>query len=90
MIQAIILIPVICGSVYALLCMVTVFRFRSTKYRELSGSFNEWPPVTILKPVCGLEKDLRTNLRSTCLQEYPIFQVVFSVQHHDDLAIPLL
>jgi ceramide glucosyltransferase len=40
--------------------------------------------------VCGLEKGLRDNLRSTCLQAYPSFQVVFSVQRPDDPAVPLL
>jgi ceramide glucosyltransferase len=89
-IQAILLIPVICGSIYAVLCMLTVVRFRSTGGRLSSSAFTEWPPVTILKPVCGLEKDLGTNLRSTCIQDYPNFQVVFSVQRHDDPAIPLL
>jgi ceramide glucosyltransferase len=33
---------------------------------------------------------LRENLRTTCLQDYPNFQVVFSVQRLDDPAIPLL
>jgi ceramide glucosyltransferase len=88
--QVILLIPVVCGSAYAVLCMWTVFRFRSTNPTVAVSPFTEWPPVTILKPVCGLEKDLRTNLRSTCIQEYPCFQVVFSVQRPDDPAIPVL
>jgi ceramide glucosyltransferase len=46
--------------------------------------------VTILKPLCGLEKNQRVNLRSTCLQDYPKFQVIFSVQDPDDPVIPLL
>jgi ceramide glucosyltransferase len=37
-----------------------------------------------------LEKNLRENLRSICIQDYPEFQVVFSVQSPDDAAIPLL
>jgi ceramide glucosyltransferase len=37
-----------------------------------------------------LEKNQRENLRSTCIQDYPEFQVVFSVQDPDDAAIPLL
>ncbi|OLE19865.1 MAG: ceramide glucosyltransferase, partial [Cyanobacteria bacterium 13_1_40CM_2_61_4] len=49
-----------------------------------------WPPVTILKPVCGLEKNLRENLRSACAQDYPEYQVVFSVQAPDDPALPLV
>jgi ceramide glucosyltransferase len=46
--------------------------------------------VTILKPVCGLEKDQKTNLRTACLQDYPEFQVVYSVQDPGDSALPLL
>jgi ceramide glucosyltransferase len=43
-----------------------------------------------LKPVCGLEKNQKINLRSACLQDYPEFQVVFSVQDPSDPAVPLL
>lgn len=49
-----------------------------------------WPPVTLLKPVYGLEKKLSANLRSACLQDYPQYQVVYSVQRQDDPALPLL
>jgi len=44
----------------------------------------------MLKPVHGLEKNQRENLRSACLQDYPLFQVVFSVQTPDDPAVSLL
>jgi len=43
-----------------------------------------------LKPVCGLEKNQKINLRSACLQDYPDFQVVFSVQDPNDPAVPIL
>ena len=48
------------------------------------------PPVTLLKPVCGLEKRLALNLRSACLQDYPEYQVVYSVQRANDPALPIL
>lgn len=89
-IQWICLIPVICGSLYAVLCLLAVFRLRRQGSQSSTCAYSEWPAVTILKPVCGLEKGLRENLRSTCLQEYPIFQVVFSVQRLNDPTIPLL
>ncbi len=85
------LAPVLGGSVYALLCLLAVAWFQSRGPAEIHGGFETgWPPVTILKPIHGLEKNQRINLRSTCLQDYPNFQVVFSVQELDDPAIPLL
>lgn len=90
LLQWICLIPTVGGSVYVILCLVAVFRFRTRPEPRPRYSFSEWPPVTILKPLCGLEKNQRDNLRSACLQEYPEFQVVFSVQNPDDPVIPLL
>jgi len=84
------LIPVIGGSVYGLLCLAAAFRFSSMSPTSGQSTFTEWPPATILKPICGWEKNLRTNLRTTCDQDYPIFQVVLSVQDPNDPAIPLL
>ncbi len=88
--QWIFFVPAIVGSLYSVLCMLAVMRFcnQPKSFAELSSS--EFPPVTILKPVCGLEEGLRSNLRSACLQDYPEFQVVFSVSNPDDPALPLL
>ena len=87
---SILLVPVVGGSVYVILCLFTIARFRTLSQRPSAQSFTAWPPVTILKPVHGLEKNQRENLRSTCIQDYPEFQVVFSVQELDDPVIPLL
>jgi len=84
------LIPTIGGSVYAVLSILAVARFRTSSGRKSRHSFKSWPPVTVLKPVHGLEKNQRDNLRSACIQDYPEFQVVFSVQENTDAAIPLL
>jgi len=93
--ELIILIPVLGGSVYAFLCLWAVIRFRREERAHktatsVTQAFAEWPPATILKPVCGLEKHQRENLRSACIQDYPEFQVVFSVQDAGDPALPLL
>jgi ceramide glucosyltransferase len=88
-VQWLCLVPVIGGSVHALLCLAAVARFRPRAHRARPADV-EWPPVTILKPVCGLEKNLGQSLRSACLQDYPDFQVVCSVQDPRDPALPLL
>lgn len=83
------LIPALGGSVYAILCLIAAVRFRFPSAIKQNSS-GHWPGVTVLKPVRGLEKNQRENLRSACLQDYPEYQVVFSVQETDDPAIPLL
>jgi len=88
--QWICLVPILGGSVYAILCLLALLRFRTQPPSSLRSPFSEWPPVTILKPLCGLEKNQRMNLRSVCLQDYPKYQVIFSVQNPDDPVIPLL
>jgi ceramide glucosyltransferase len=84
------LVPTLGGSIYALLCLIAAARFRMRRQRPAAHKFDSWPVVTVLKPVYGLEKNQRKNLRSTCIQDYPEFQVVFSVQELGDPAIPLL
>jgi ceramide glucosyltransferase len=90
LIQALCVIPIVVGLGYQVATVVNGLRFRRLAKRLGPADVKNWPPVTVLKPVHGLEKNLRHNLRSTVLQDYPEFQVVFSVQRHDDPAIPLL
>ncbi len=88
--QWVCLIPAIGGSIYAVLSLLAVFRFRTRVDAQPQSHSSEWPPVTILKPVRGLEKNQKNNLRSACIQDYPEFQIVFSVQDPHDPVIPLL
>jgi ceramide glucosyltransferase len=89
-VQWILLVPAVGGSIYAILCLLAIIRFRPCPTRPPGPSPAVWPAVTVLKPVYGLEKNQRENLRSTCLQDYPEYQVVFSVQEAEDPVIPLL
>lgn len=77
-----------CGTVYVLLCVATAMAFRRRLETAAPSSF--CPPVTIFKPLYGADKELLENLRSACRQDYPDYQVVFSVQRLDDPAIPVM
>ncbi|THV21434.1 ceramide glucosyltransferase [Peteryoungia ipomoeae] len=44
------------------------------------------PPITILRPVCGLENNLERCLESTFDLRWPSFEVIFCVAHEDDPA----
>ncbi len=84
------LIPVITGSIYGIVCLACVILLKAKSFPPQKMPSSGWPRVTILKPVHGLEKNLEQNLRSACQQDYPHYQVVFSVQHKQDPAIALL
>jgi ceramide glucosyltransferase len=45
------------------------------------------PPVTILKPLKGVDEGLDENLRSFFQLDYPVFQLIFGVAEIDDPAI---
>jgi ceramide glucosyltransferase len=64
--------------------------WRYTSKRQKTVSQQKLPPLTLIKPVKGLEQELEDNLRSFFEQEYPApVQLVFSSTEPDDPAIDL-
>lgn len=78
----------VCGSVFAVLCVVTASIFRGRM--AAAPRAKVLPPVTILKPLYGADKELLDNLRAACSLDYPEYQVLMSVQRLDDPAIPIM
>ncbi|OYD89856.1 glycosyl transferase [Nostoc sp. 'Peltigera membranacea cyanobiont' 213] len=48
------------------------------------------PPVSILKPICGLDSNAYENLASFCQQDYPKYQIIFAVQNSEDPCIEVV
>lgn len=59
----------------------TVARQRRTALR--TGQF---PPISVLKPLKGIDDNLFDNLASFCTQDYPEYEVIFSLQDRNDPA----
>jgi ceramide glucosyltransferase len=47
------------------------------------------PPITIMKPLSGLDEGLYENLRSFFEQDYPLFELLFAVGHIEDSAVQI-
>ena len=45
------------------------------------------PAVSILKPLCGTDRNMYEGFRSHCLQNYPKFEIIFGVNNESDDAI---
>src|ERR1035438_3960921 len=67
------------------LVIIASVRFRRDQRRQTDSA--AFPPVTLLKPVCGMEPDLETNLTSFFEQQYPSFEIIFGARHSDDPAL---
>lgn len=48
------------------------------------------PPISILKPICGRDRYAYENLASFCVQDYPHYQIIFSVHDHNDAGIAVV
>lgn len=70
------------------LLFIANFRFRSRKVPRISAE--RFPAVTLLKPLCGSEPNLRENIASFFDQEYPEFEIIFGARSLDDPALAVV
>lgn len=76
-------------AAYALQIVAIQKTFRRTDTengKDTEGSSDYAPPVSVLKPLKGLDDNLFDNCESICLQDYPEYEIIFSLQDHSDPA----
>jgi len=82
-----ILIALVAGAaIYSLLSIFAAVRFLSMR-RPLPTALE---PISILKPLAGLDSGLESNLRTCFEQDYPSFEILFAVRDADDPSIEVV
>src|SRR5262245_15630590 len=71
---------------YCILSFWAAMNFRSRNRVRLHRNFT--PPVSILKPLCGLDPHVYESLRSHCIQDYPEYEIIFGVSAQNDPVVP--
>jgi ceramide glucosyltransferase len=78
----------LCGIGYWCLSLWFAGRLLASKQIRTQRTFT--PPVSILKPLCGVEPQAYENLRSHCIQDYPSYEIIFGVRDSNDPIVPIV
>lgn len=80
----------ICPFLYLLIALYSAWDFfRISRHWSPTSDFTP-PPVSILKPVRGVDPDAYENFASFCRQDYPVYEILFCVGTDDDQAIAII
>jgi ceramide glucosyltransferase len=72
--------------VYSVMAIVAAWRYLSVQPPPLKSQ----EPISVLKPLAGLDLDLETNLRTYFEQDYPDFEILFAARQADDPALSIV
>ena len=72
--------------VFCVLTVLAARRYLATQPPPLRAAI----PISVLRPLSGLDEGLEENLRSIFEQEYSEFEVLFAVHHADDPAVAMV
>jgi ceramide glucosyltransferase len=86
------LLSVLAGLVsctgFLFLVIIATVRFRRRQRQsKIPIPVRDLPPVTLLKPLCGLEPRLEENLNSFFQQDYPVYEIIFGARDATDPAL---
>jgi ceramide glucosyltransferase len=88
--EAITAIGTVAGLLFYLLSAFALLSFLAGRRRKSAPLDRPLPPVSILKPLKGVDPEIWDSFCSYCEQDYPEFQIIFGVSDADDPAIEVV
>jgi ceramide glucosyltransferase len=76
--------------IYYGIALFSSWRFFARSSGAPRGQSAFSPPVSILKPVRGLDPEAYQNFVSFCRQDYPVYEIVFCVGDRSDPVLPII
>jgi ceramide glucosyltransferase len=76
--------------IYYLIALFSIWQFFRRSIPRGMADHGYAPPVSILKPIRGLDPNAYENFASFCRQDYPNYEILFCVGEEDDPAVPIL
>jgi len=74
--------------IYYLIALYSSWRFFHQPRSVAPRAFT--PPVSILKPIRGIDPDAYENFSSFCRQDYPEYEILFCVSDREDPVLPVI
>lgn len=72
--------------VYSFLSVIAAYKYVAIRPPALAAT----EPISILKPLAGLDLDLESNLRTFFEQKYLAFEILFAVRRAEDPAVAVV
>src|SRR2546423_5339149 len=85
LVQALLFAATACGIAYCILSLWALLQFQFRSRAAINRKFT--PPVSILKPLCGMDPHGYESLCSHCVQDYPNYEIIFGVSTSNDPAV---
>jgi ceramide glucosyltransferase len=89
-IRSLLLLLALGPTVYYLLSLYNVIEYFRQVRRLPARNDAVAPPVSILKPVRGVDPEAYENFASYCRLEYPEYELIFAVSDPHDAVIPVV
>jgi ceramide glucosyltransferase len=77
------------STIYCLMVIAAAVRFGRRKRREDRAAATFLPPLSVLKPLHGIEPGMERNLETFFQQDYPDFELLFCARQETDEGLRL-